>query len=194
MQNLLGLTSKSPRRRELLRQLGVAFELVEADVPEQRAPAETPEDYVLRLAKSKAMAGAEGAVRPVLGADTIVRVADRVLEKPTDEQHFLEMFRLLSGSVHEVLTAVALISSAGIDAKVVRTEVRFRLVTDQELRQYWATGEPLDKAGGYAIQGFGAVFVEAIHGSYSNVVGLPLYETAQLLARHHIPIWNSNSA
>lgn len=194
MQNLLGLTSKSPRRRELLRQLGVAFELVEVDVPEQRAPAETPEDYVLRLAKSKAMAGAEGAVRPVLGADTIVRVADRVLEKPTDEQHFLEMFRLLSGSVHEVLTAVALISSAGIDAKVVRTEVRFRLVTDQELRQYWATGEPLDKAGGYAIQGFGAVFVEAIHGSYSNVVGLPLYETAQLLARHHIPIWNSNFA
>lgn len=194
MQNLLGLTSKSPRRRELLRQLGVAFELVEVDVPEQRAPAETPEDYVLRLAKAKAMAGAEGAIRPVLGADTIVRVADRVLEKPTDEQHFLDMFRLLSGSVHEVLTSVALISSAGIDAKVVRTEVRFRLVTDQELRQYWATGEPLDKAGGYAIQGFGAVFVEAIHGSYSNVVGLPLYETAQLLARHHIPIWNSNSA
>lgn len=194
MQNLLGLTSKSPRRRALLRQLGVAFEPVAVDVLEQRAPAETPEDYVLRLAKSKAMAGAEGAVRPVLGADTIVRVADRVLEKPTDEQHFLEMFRLLSGSVHEVLTAVALISSAGIDAKVVRTEVRFRLVTDLELRQYWATGEPLDKAGGYAIQGFGAVFVEAIHGSYSNVVGLPLYETAQLLARHHIPIWNSNFA
>jgi septum formation protein len=182
------LASGSPRRRELLAQLGVSFELLITDIDESLRPDEAADAYVRRMATEKARAalGQMPARRaPVLGADTTVVVDRHILGKPADREAAATMLRRLSGGDHEVLTAVAIVDGEGAEKRdavaVSRTIVTFRALTDAEIDGYWATGEPRDKAGGYGIQGLGAIFIEAIHGSYSGVMGLPLFETAHLL-------------
>jgi septum formation protein len=178
----LVLASQSPRRRELLAQLGLALEVRPAHADESRAPGEAPPEYVLRVARDKARAVA-GEV--VLAADTAVVLGGEVLGKPADAADARRMLTALSGTVHEVLTAVVVRRAAAaleLDA-VVATRVRFSSLSPAELDWYVATGEPLDKAGAYAIQGAGGAFVLAVEGSVSNVVGLPLAETAALLRR-----------
>ncbi|MFT7223439.1 MAG: septum formation protein [Cellvibrionaceae bacterium] len=188
----LYLASQSPRRLELLRQIGVDVEVVKISVPEQRQIAEAPEVYAERLAREKSVAGASAATpldRPVLGADTIVLLGEQVFEKPNNRLEAIEWLRQLSGKTHQVITAVAVTYRAQTLSVVNLTSVRFRPIAVDEAERYWLSGEPVDKAGGYAIQGLGAVFVERIEGSYSAVVGLPLRETAELLAKFNIPIW-----
>ena len=186
-RDFIYLASASPRRSELLRQIGVRFEVRPAAVAEDREPSEPPAAYVARLAAAKADAVwgelDEPDPRPVLAADTAVVLDERVLGKPADAAEAAAMLAELSGRTHRVLTAVALRSGRGTETLVSASEVRFRATTAEERRAYCATGEPYDKAGGYAIQGRAAVFVEHLSGSYSGVVGLPLYETAALLAR-----------
>ncbi len=180
----LYLASASPRRRELLSQLGLTYEVVPADVDESHLPGEAPADYVVRLARLKAEAAAARLGRPgkpVLGADTAVVVAGEVLGKPKDRDEGLAMLAKLAGRQHEVLSAVALWSTRGLTSALSLSRVRFRDIPAAEARAYWDTGEPADKAGGYGIQGRGAVFVTELTGSYSGVMGLPLYETAELL-------------
>ncbi|AEY00577.1 Maf-like protein yceF 2 [Oceanimonas sp. GK1] len=181
----LYLASASPRRRELLAQLGVCFALVRPEVEERQQPGEAAFDYVQRLARSKALAGAALAPQPlpVLGGDTIVVVDGEVLEKPHSEAHGKAMLRRLSGRTHEVMTAMALAGGAGCEVVLVTTAVTFRELSDADIDRYWRTGEPVDKAGGYGIQGLGGRFVSRINGSYSAVVGLPLVETEALLHR-----------
>ena len=180
------LASGSPRRKELLTLLGVPFELLHAPVTEQRMPGEPPQDYVQRLAVEKARAGVAVAprARPVLGADTIVVLGEDILEKPRDGDDAARMLRALSGQRHRVMTAIALADNAGrqLCRKVV-TEVEFRALSEQDIHRYIASGEPMDKAGAYGIQGLGGAFVRAISGSYHAVVGLPLVETSELLCR-----------
>lgn len=186
----LFLASKSPRRRELLAQIGVPYQVIHVDVVEQIASGESPDQYVARLAREKALAGLrsnpEGCV---LGADTVVVRDEQILEKPRDFAHAREMLQLLSANTHRVITGVALACESQLEHCVVSTEVTFRSISLSEITQYWRTGEPQDKAGAYGIQGFGAVFVSHISGSYSNVVGLPLYQTHQLIQRRGIEIW-----
>jgi septum formation protein len=183
----IALASASPRRRELLGQLAVNFELVKADVDETQLPGELATDYVLRLAISKARAGFNvqtqtvTEVLPVLGADTIVVVDGEVLGKPKDQQDFLRMMRLLSGRQHQVYTAIALVSGDSVLSDTVKTDVWFSALTEAQMLDYWRSGEPADKAGGYGIQGLASRFIPKIAGSYFAVVGLPLYETDQLL-------------
>jgi len=195
----LYLASSSPRRRELLDQLGVRFAVVTQDVPEQWVPGETPEAYVQRLALAKAQAGwqalpADAARRPVLGADTAVVLDDMVLGKPADRAAALAMLAQLSGCAHRVLSAVAAVSDVTDEGELRQglrqyrtsvclseSRVWFRPIDARERAAYWASGEPADKAGAYAIQGLGAIFVERLEGSYSGVMGLPLFETAELL-------------
>jgi septum formation protein len=180
------LASNSPRRRELLAQIGVRFRVIALSLDETPVPAEAPDDYVRRVALEKARAGRElvagrgGSDLPVLAADTAVVLDKRVLGKPRDREDALAMLRLLSGRRHRVLSAVALVDTEETIA-LSESEVWFRGISDVEARAYWATGEPADKAGGYAIQGLGALFVEHLCGSYSGVMGLPLFETAALL-------------
>jgi len=188
----LYLASRSPRRRELLRQIGVRFAVVEGDADETRLPGEHPEDYVLRLAVAKARA-ARALIphhdqRPVLGADTAVVIGEQILGKPETREESLAMMQLLSGRAHRVLTAVALISADGERTDLSESRVTFRTLDDSEALGYWRTGEPRDKAGGYAIQGYGALFVSALNGSYSGVMGLPLFETGRLLAQVGIEV------
>ncbi len=188
------MASKSPRRRELLQQIGVRFKCIRVDVPELRKNGEPAEAYVLRLAESKANAGynaAQDQSVPVLGSDTIVVCDGAVLEKPRDEQHAVEILTALGGRTHQVMTAVSLRSSQAHETVCNISEVSFRSIGEQEARGYWLTGEPADKAGGYGIQGLAAIFVESIKGSYSGVVGLPLFETYQLLARFNVPVWKT---
>lgn len=183
----IALASASPRRRELLAQLAVNFELVKADVDETQLPGEVATDYVLRLAISKARAGFNvraqtcAEVLPVLGADTIVVVDGEVLGKPVDQADFLRMMRLLSGRQHQVYTAIALVSSDKVWSDTVKTDVWFSEMTEAQMLDYWQSGEPADKAGGYGIQGLASRFIPKIAGSYFAVVGLPLFETDQLL-------------
>lgn len=179
----LYLASASPRRRELLTQLGYRFEVLKLEVPEQRQSGEKPQDYVCRLARDKALAGAAIApvALPVLGADTIVVLGDRVLEKPSDLLDAKDMLEALSGRVHQVMTAVALASAGRCDVRLVTTNVAFRKLDEAEIEAYWQTGEPCDKAGAYGIQGIAGKFVSRIEGSYSAVVGLPLLETDLLI-------------
>lgn len=183
------LASRSPRRRELLTQIGVRFELIDAAVDETPRPNEQPEDYVLRMARSKAAAGAArvSADATVLGADTAVVSGGRILGKPGDREEGLQMLRQLSGTEHFVLSGVCLCGGGRETAVLSQTRVRFRLISEAELVEYWDSGEPADKAGAYAIQGLGAVFVEHLSGSYSGVVGLPLFETARLLQAFGVP-------
>jgi septum formation protein len=179
------LASASPRRRELLRQIGVSYRRLRLEVDETPLPDETPDDYVVRLALLKAQAGCAALGRrqpaPVLGADTAVVVDSVILGKPRDRDEGLAMLALLSGRAHRVLSAVALAIPARDAVKVQESQVRFRVLTPAECAAYWDSGEPLDKAGGYAIQGRAAAFVAELRGSYSGVMGLPLFETAELL-------------
>src|SRR5690606_38040651 len=183
--NQLYLASASPRRRELLAQLGLRYRVLPQQVDESRAPDEDPAAYVIRLARAKARAGwrtlSEGDATPVLGADTVVACEGRLLGKPRDLADAREMLGLLSGRAHEVLTAVAVQGARQAVDALSRTSVEFRRLSDEEILAYWESGEPRDKAGAYAVQGRGALFVRRINGSYSGVVGLPVYETARLL-------------
>lgn len=188
------LASASPRRRELLRQIGVPFQVLGVEIDESARPAESARAYVSRLAEAKAGAGLRAApagspARPVLAADTAVVVDGTILGKPDDCEHAERMLKLLSGRSHEVLTAVALATADRLESCVSRSEVTFREISATEAREYWNTGEPRDKAGGYAIQGHGAVFVADLHGSYSGVMGLPLYETSEFLKAAGVPRW-----
>lgn len=186
------LASQSPRRRELLTQIGVKFSVISVDVAEEKQAKESAIEYVKRLACEKAQAGsASHPDKPVIGADTIVLLDDLVLEKPQSQSHAVEMLCALSNRYHQVITAVALCFAGQTDCCHCITEVKFRDISESEATQYWQTGEPQDKAGAYGIQGLGAVFVENIRGSYSNVVGLPLFETTQLLNNFTIPIWKN---
>jgi septum formation protein len=189
------LASESPRRRELLLQIGVSFRLVGAAVDEAVLPGESPSAYVARLAAAKADAGWQscGDVQsaPVLAADTAVILDGRILGKPADRRDAEDMLGRLSGRTHEVLTAIALRTAAGRSSRISRSEVTFRAIAADEARAYWDTGEPRDKAGAYAIQGRAAVFVADLRGSFSGVMGLPLFETAELLCGAGIPYWNA---
>lgn len=195
------LASQSPRRAALLQQIGISFEVINVDVPEQRADGEAPKDYVLRLARDKAQAGAQAALLnagphhalaqpyPVLGADTIVQCQNQVLEKPQNANQGASMLALLSGNTHTVHTAIAVCQGNRCVAELVSTEVTFRHISREEAAAYWQTGEPCDKAGCYGIQGFGGVFVSHLAGSYSGVMGLPIAQTQQLLKQFSIPCW-----
>ena len=180
----LYLASGSPRRRELLTLLGVPFDIILTHTEEQRQPGESAESYVRRLAQDKARAGVALAAedRPVLGADTIVVLNGRVLEKPYDAAHAAEMLSLLSGKQHQVITAVAIADRQDILCQQVVTDVTFRTLSQQDIADYIATGEPMDKAGAYGIQGKGGCFVRTLTGSYHAVMGLPLVETHELLS------------
>ncbi|PMR76853.1 Maf family protein [Billgrantia endophytica] len=186
----LCLASASPRRRELLASIGVDVEVCPVDIDEAPRAGEPADAYVSRLAREKAHAGSRLSALPVLGSDTAVVCDGEILGKPHDQHHAAEMLRSLSGRVHRVLTAVAVTGPAGMLDACVATRVVMREIADQEIAAYWATGEPADKAGGYAIQGLAAIFIERIEGSHSAVVGLPLYETAMLLSRQGVPLWN----
>jgi septum formation protein len=178
------LASASPRRRELLQQLGVPHEVLAVDVDESALHGESAVQLVTRLALVKAQEGyrRDGARRPVLGSDTVVVVDAVVFGKPQDQADGERMLAALAGRTHQVMTAVALVSGSGNVAQALsNTTVTMRDITAAEAAAYWETGEPLGKAGGYAIQGRGAMFIEHISGSYSGVMGLPLYETALLL-------------
>jgi septum formation protein len=191
----LYLASSSPRRRELLTQIGLPFHIVPASIDETPESGESAYAYVERLARGKAQAGlnflAQRADVCVLGADTAVVLDGRILGKPVDRDDALAMLQALSGREHEVLTAVAVADRDRCEARVVSSRVVFREVCAEEAERYWETGEPQDKAGGYAIQGLAAVFVSRVEGSYSAVVGLPLCETSALLADFSIPSWQS---
>ncbi|BDH44404.1 Maf-like protein YceF [Salmonella enterica subsp. enterica serovar Choleraesuis] len=177
------LASGSPRRKELLQQANIDFERVIINVEEVKAPGESSIDYVQRLARDKAQAGVAAAAqdRPVLGADTIVVLNGAVLEKPRDASHAAEILNQLSGQTHQVMTAVAIADRRGFLEKLVTTEVTFRALSAQDIDDYIASGEPMDKAGAYGIQGKGGCFVRKINGSFYAVVGLPLVETIELL-------------
>jgi septum formation protein len=183
----LYLASKSPRRRELLAQLGLAFECIEGSVDESVLDGENPQDYVLRLAKAKAVSGQNNAGSaqsniPILGADTSVVIGSQILGKPSDEQEAVAMLTRLSGNSHVVYTAVAVNHNRAIKSVCCVTKVFFADMTVRQINSYVATGEPMDKAGAYGIQGLGGRYIQKIEGSYTSVVGLPLYETGVLLA------------
>jgi septum formation protein len=177
------LASSSPRRQELLREAGIAFLVRPAHIPEERGAGEPPLEYARRLALEKAQAIAKDfADRYVLGADTIVLVGDEVLEKPKDSAEAARMLHLLSGREHQVITAVSLIApQRGPDTRSASTLVYFRPVGEEEIQRYILSGEPMDKAGAYAIQGGAAHWIRRIEGEYSNVVGLPLSLVKEML-------------
>lgn len=179
----LVLASGSPRRKELLSQLGYNFTVLCTDVEEQRQSDENARQYVSRLSLDKAMAGVNISPEDcvVIGSDTIVVCDQDVLEKPADLDHAKQMLLQLSGRAHQVMTAVTVATKQQQETVVVTTDVWFKPLSELEIEQYWQTGEPCDKAGSYAIQGFGGRFVTRIEGSYHAVVGLPLFETDQLL-------------
>jgi septum formation protein len=188
---VLRLASASPRRRELLTQIGVPHSVKAAHIDERQLPDEDPRDYVVRLAREKAAnVWQEAANLPVLAADTTVVLDSEIFGKPRDREHALSMLAALSDREHEVLTAVALATQNGLEVALSASRVKFRACTEAERIAYWNTGEPWDKAGAYAIQGFGAVFIESLQGSYSGVMGLPLFETAELLRAAGVPCWN----
>ena len=180
---MIVLASQSPRRSELLTQIGIEHSISPVDIDETPGTDEAAEAFVQRIACEKASMGR--ALHPgkaVLAADTCVVLDGQLLGKPRHEEHAVEMLLSLSDRNHEVLSGVALFSGQGESYRLSRSQVRFRPVSKAEARRYWSTGEPADKAGGYAIQGRGALFIEHIAGSYSGVMGLPLFETGELLA------------
>jgi septum formation protein len=201
------LASASPRRSELLEQIGVRFTILATDIDESRLENESPSDYVSRLALEKSRAGYSRQTRtvksaegkggedklPSLGADTIVVCDQQIFGKPKDQAHAAAMLMALSGKVHTVMSAVAVSQGPCSSSRLTKTLVRFRTISQSECLTYWQTGEPEGKAGGYAIQGRGAVFVDHIEGSYSGVVGLPLSETAEILGEFDIPLWTAES-
>ena len=187
------LASASPRRQELLQQIGVPYQVVSHRVEEQLLTGESPQDYVTRLALEKAQSVLDRLPadqdRIVLGADTAVVCEQIILGKPLDRADAMRMLKLLSGRKHLVFSSVALVSRQQSEVAVSTTEVEFRSLASEELEAYWRSGEPRDKAGAYAIQGLAAIFVASLYGSYSGVMGLPLFETARLLSRFGIPCW-----
>jgi septum formation protein len=189
---VLRLASVSPRRRELLNQIGVPHIVSGAHIDESVHGGERPHDYVQRMARTKAQTIWEQDLSlPVLGADTTVVLDGTVFGKPADRADALRMLGLLSGRTHEVLTAVALASTQGLAMRVSVSAVRFRGLGADEIAAYWETGEPRDKAGAYAVQGLGAVFIESLSGSFSGVMGLPLFETSELLRAAGVPLWGT---
>ena len=180
------LASASPRRSALLRQIFVPHQILIPDIDETRLPEEAPADYVVRLARAKAHRVWEqlegGEVRPVLAADTTVALGEMIFGKPRDRAEGVAMVQQLSGRVHQVFTGIAVCHAGQLQHALSVSEVTFRAMTLAECQAYWESGEPQDKAGGYAVQGLAAAFISEIKGSYSGVMGLPLYETAQLLA------------
>ncbi len=195
----LFLASASPRRREILERMGVSFAIVEQDADEQVLHDEAPEVFAIRLALEKARSGLTrrpaGVDVPVLGADTVVVIDDEILGKPTDRDSALAMLSRLSGNTHRVLTGVALVDEALELTRLSVSSVTFREITAEEQAVYWASGEPQDKAGAYAIQGRGGVFVSELEGSYSGVMGLPMFETHDLLTEfgiHYQTSWPSS--
>nr|WP_255775510.1 nucleoside triphosphate pyrophosphatase [Microbulbifer sediminum] len=193
------LASGSPRRAQLLAQIGVPFTQAKTAVPESRAAGESPRDYVLRLACEKAAAGFAAQPRTearawALGADTVVVCGGEVLEKPADFSDFRRMMATLSAVEHSVLTAICLCHDERRLSRVVESRVRLRPLRDSTVEAYWRTGEPADKAGGYGIQGLGAALVENFSGSYSNVVGLPLEALVPMLEEAGIPYWQAGEA
>ncbi len=197
------LASRSPRRRELLTQIGVRYHLLlfrerpqaggEPELSEDPLPGEAPDAYVERLARAKAELGWRRMLQrnlpqaPVLAADTTVALSGRIFAKPVDREEAEEMLSALSGQTHEVLTGIALKKGERLETALSRSEVTFKSLSQAEIRAYVATGEADDKAGAYAIQGRAARFVAELRGSYSGVMGLPLYETAELLERLAMP-------
>jgi septum formation protein len=189
--NKIYLASQSPRRRELLASLGLEFEVMAADVDEAHIANESANDYVLRLAKAKCAKVAErvAAGSVVIGADTAVVVDNHILGKPVDAKDSARMLSFLSGRDHQVMTALAVRHADVEVGDVVTSTVHFRHLEASEMARYWSTGEPCDKAGGYAIQGLGASFVRHLEGSYSGVVGLPLYELSAHLHRFGVKLF-----
>ena len=186
MKSQLILASKSPRRYELLKQMGLDFEVIPSGVMEDFSNTESPREHVLRLAEAKAReVASKYPDRWVVAADTIVCINGSVLGKPKSREEAAEMLRRLSGQEHRVLTgfSVCHLEKRNNDREAVQTVVRMKLLTSAEIEWYVQTGEPLDKAGGYAIQGIGSFMIESIHGSYTNVVGLPVCELIQMLTR-----------
>ena len=191
----LVLASASPRRRELLSGMGLSFEVHSTDTDESRHDGEAPEDFVARLARDKAAQAAkdldlaQGALTQgeseastaILAADTIVVQGNHVFGKPRDFEHAARIWSVLSANKHQVMTAICLTHNAKAQVRLSITDVEFGRITDEQMQRYWETGEPADKAGAYAIQGFASAWVKQISGSYSNVVGLPLREVNQLL-------------
>lgn len=184
---MIYLASASPRRRELLRQLGIEFEAMPSNLLELRSPGEAPERYVVRVALDKAryvaaLVRARGLTEcPVLGADTEVVLDGDILGKPRDRSHGIEMLTRLASRTHEVLTGVAVLHAGAEYTALSRSRVTFGALSAAEIARYWESGEPKDKAGAYAVQGRAAAFIERIEGSYSGIMGLPLYELARLL-------------
>jgi len=186
----LVLASASPRRRELLGQIGLIFKVVVTNIDESVKHNETPVQYVERLAIAKAKAGyAPECV--VLGADTTVSIDGEILGKPSGQAEGIAMLGKLSGRAHEVITAIAAFDGTALESIVVSSIVHFREISADEAKKYWATGEPVDKAGGYGIQGIGGIFAQRLEGSYSAVVGLPLEQTERLLRKFTIDTWST---
>ena len=189
---MLYLASTSPRRKKLLQQIGLQFECLSIDVDESLLEAETAHEYVARLALSKAQAGLTSLGQQhdawVIAADTTVVLDSHIIGKPQSLTQALAIWRSLSGQKHRVLTGVTVASHHQQKTQIVATDVYFRALSEQEMLDYWQTGEPQDKAGGYGIQGKGAIFVQKIDGSYSNVVGLPLTETAMMLREFGVKV------
>jgi len=181
------LASNSPRRKELLAQLGYVFISNGSDIDESVNVNESAVEYVKRMAVQKALVQANDENTVVIGSDTSVVCGDEILGKPKDYDDAKRMLEMLSDNTHQVLTSIAVVKGADVSVRVVTTDVTFKTLTDSEILNYWQTGEPKDKAGSYGIQGIAGQFVTCIKGSYSAVVGLPLYETAQLLAKHGCP-------
>ncbi len=190
MSGQIILASASPRRRELLEQIGVSYEVMPVDIDESPLNNETALDYVERIAAEKAHVCqfVNKPDRPVLAADTAVVLDDSIMGKPKDFEHARRMLLALSGRMHRVYSAIVLRMGNDCQQAVSITEVTFRSLSEDEIAAYWQTGEPADKAGAYAVQGMGSIFIESIKGSYSGVMGLPLFETAQLLQQQGIKV------
>lgn len=187
---VLCLASASPRRRALLASIGVTVHVMPSNVDETPLAYEQASAYVERLAIAKAQAVVPYTTLPVLGSDTAVVIDGTIMGKPHNAEEGAAMLAALSGRTHQVLTAVAVVGQQGVLSCCVTTQVKMRTILPDEIARYWQTGEPVDKAGGYAIQGLAAIFVEEIQGSHSAVVGLPLFETTRLLCQQGVPIWS----
>jgi len=191
---MIYLASRSPRRAELLQQIGVEFQLHDIDIDESRLPGESASEYVCRMATTKARVAAEQIAQQqgsymVLAADTAIALDDDIIGKPADRDQCRCILEQLSARQHLVLTAVALATAENIALRLTSNQVSFRALSAQEIKSYCATTEPMDKAGAYAIQGKAALFVDHLEGSYSAVMGLPLFETAELLRNADIELF-----
>jgi len=197
----LYLASQSPRRRLLIEQLGLKYRTIDVEIDEQQRESEEPKAFVARLALEKARAGWQQVARqriPVVSADTCIVINHRIIGKPADKQDGIALLQQYSGTTHSVLTGLAVVGPENDSAGAATVErvrvstsfVTFRILTDKEIEQYWQTGEPLGKAGGYAIQGIAAAFIEKLEGSYSGVMGLPLCELAELMPAFGIQLFD----